>query len=230
MKNIIYGVQNQTEVVERDSQLERDKMYAHNKQPGKYSGLSSINHAVVDFVNDKEEQLEDIIHEAQDHTEQVATNYPPILTNEHMIDENNFMTYDIPSIGRGIISFTVLHNFEWFVSNAASLMFLIGSFYFWPSLTREDHLIAALLFIIGSCLFTMASTSLSIRLNAFSMEDTGLFLNCVTYIIANILFIVGSFMFIPDYENDEILGVWLFLIGSIMFLIAPAYDFYRFGQ
>ena len=48
--------------------------------------------------------------------------------------------------------------------------------------------------------------------------------NAVLYLIGGALFIIGSVFFFPVYENLADLGVYVFLIGSLIYLVVTGHD------
>lgn len=81
-------------------------------------------------------------------------------------------------------------------------------------------------FLIGSCANFYKN-------NAGSFQDMGLTVNAGLYVIANVLYLMGSMSFVPvlkDKLGGNSLGIILFCIASIIFILAPSYDLYRAHQ
>jgi len=117
-----------------------------------------------------------------------------------------------------------------------SLCFIFGSIYFYPSLdavckpmTHSCSVLGAALFIIGSFLFLQGSIISYYLSGADLSKDRGLTANALLYILANFLFLIGSIFFIPSvvHKDGVTLGISLFVIGSMIFVVAPAYNIYR---
>mmetsp|Transcript_65437 Transcript_65437/g.170312 ORF Transcript_65437/g.170312 Transcript_65437/m.170312 type:complete len:254 (-) Transcript_65437:80-841(-) len=131
-----------------------------------------------------------------------------------------------------------------------SWIFFIGTVFYWPedahhhavhfiqqcSLAQYFNLFSpefegTLLFIAGSVLFAMAAFANA--LNQRCSDDlASRLLTAVTtlYMIGSILFIVGSFAFLPDLGCGVMivtLGAWTFIIGSMFYLLAAVLSFYR---
>jgi len=118
-----------------------------------------------------------------------------------------------------------------------SLCFIVGSILFFPNYGGDcssvgvDNcvLIGADLFIIGSYLFLQGTTIVFFQSGAYKFENIPLVVNLAMYLVANAMFVVGSFFFIPNVmtQYGPFIGVWLFIIGSLIFVISPAYNLYR---
>lgn len=121
--------------------------------------------------------------------------------------------------------------------NLGSICFIVGSVYFYPSEegscggagVNNCMLIGADLFIIGSFLFLQGTVIVFFHSGAYKLENLSLVFNLAMYLVANVMFVVGSFFFIPDVmtQYGPYIGVWLFIIGSLIFVISPAYNLYR---
>ena len=48
--------------------------------------------------------------------------------------------------------------------------------------------------------------------------------NVWVYLIGGIMFVIGSFYFLPRYDHLEPVGCWLFIIASIFWLIVSLHD------
>ena len=119
---------------------------------------------------------------------------------------------------------------EWYLTNLASVMFVVGSFLFNPENDRETLRWAAILFIVGSAFFLVSTGIIFIRNNCNTFEDMGTSLNCILYMLANSLFVIGSVFFLPKLEDNEsflISGLCFFIVGSLLFFCAPFYSVYR---
>jgi len=131
-----------------------------------------------------------------------------------------------------------------------SWVFFIGTVFYWPeeahhhavyyvqqcSLAQYFNLFSpefegTLLFIAGSVLYAMAAFTNA--LNQRTSDDlASRLLTVVTtlYMMGSILFIVGSFAFLPDVGcgiRMIILGAWTFIIGSFFFLVASILSLWR---
>lgn len=51
--------------------------------------------------------------------------------------------------------------------------------------------------------------------------------NAMCYLTGGIIFIAGSVMFLPRYEEWAALGCWLFVIGSFFYLFVACHDLYE---
>eukprot|EP00121_Abeoforma_whisleri_P005305 Awhi_evm1s4805 len=51
--------------------------------------------------------------------------------------------------------------------------------------------------------------------------------NFVAYLIGGLFFIIGSVFFLPQYEQYANAGAWLFIIGSILYLLVAIHDVYE---
>lgn len=124
--------------------------------------------------------------------------------------------------------------------NIGSIMFIVGSIYFYPEYKRECKSIGmddcaelgALLFVIGSALFLLGACISFKHHGGFNMVDKSMLLNAYMYILANTLFVVGSFFFFPGVaaKDTDIPGLWMFLIGSMIFVLAPVFNIFRATQ
>ena len=118
-------------------------------------------------------------------------------------------------------------SFFWEGVNASTyiigaLCFLIGSVLFLP-IFHEYSTVAAWMFIIGSLIY------LGVTLDDFaeslvyyrhhrqrSLKTTLEFLTLTGYVIASVLFLIGSVCFLPSLFK-EAWGAWGFIIGSLLF-------------
>ncbi|NCP19758.1 MAG: hypothetical protein GW855_11440 [Erythrobacter sp.] len=41
-------------------------------------------------------------------------------------------------------------------------------------------------------------------------------------LIGNVLFVIGSVLFLPSFSSLQTLGVWLFIVGSFLMMIGAA--------
>ena len=119
--------------------------------------------------------------------------------------------------------------------NIGSVMFIVGSFYFYPSYKKDCGdikncaLVGTLLFILGSYFFLQGSVIAFILSGGSTYQDMPLAVNGLLYIGANTLFVIGSVFFLPSITEvitDET-GVILFTLGSVIFVVAPCYNVYR---
>lgn len=118
-------------------------------------------------------------------------------------------------------------NFFWEGINASTyiigaLCFVAGSIFFLP-MFKEYATAAAWLFIIGSLIYLgvtlhdCAETTHYYRYNKRSSRKTILELLTLTgYVVASVLFLLGSICFLPDVFK-EAWGAWCFIIGSTLF-------------
>jgi hypothetical protein len=166
-----------------------------------------------------------------EHPEDVAVSYPPMI---NMANDGSLKTLEKEFLD--LWGFKIKHSYvyavEWLLANTGSICFVVGSYYFLPDFDRKVHTGAAILFIVGSFLFTFASIILFWRNDCHTCVDYPLTLNGIAYMSANTMFIVGSFCFLPEYTEInggevEYLGIILFIVGSAIFLFAPMYDIYR---
>ena len=44
--------------------------------------------------------------------------------------------------------------------------------------------------------------------------------------IGNLTFFVGSIFFLPSFKHEETIGVWLFILGSLLMLVGALGDFF----
>ena len=49
--------------------------------------------------------------------------------------------------------------------------------------------------------------------------------NAVVYLIGGVLFIFGSILFLPGFSKYSNIGVWIFIIGSLLYLLVTGHDF-----
>lgn len=118
-------------------------------------------------------------------------------------------------------------SFFWEGVNASSyivgaLFFVVGSVFFLPML-QEYSAIAAWLFTIGSLIYLavtlhdFAEALVYYRHNRQGGRKTILeFLTLTGYVIASVLFLLGSLCFLPGMFR-EAWGAWCFIIGSALF-------------
>jgi len=144
--------------------------------------------------------------------------------------DDNAISYPPMGIGRKIskIDRKIMNKIEWICSVVGGVMFVWGSYLFLPTLGPSTKAAAAIMFITGSTLFEVASVALYYRLDANLWKEFGMSCNCCLYIFANFLFIIGSVFFYPNLPYPcELTGIWIFIIGSLIFLVAPLYDIFR---
>lgn len=118
-------------------------------------------------------------------------------------------------------------SFFWEGVNASTyivgaLCFVVGSVFFLPMFQKYSAA-AAWLFIIGSLIYLavalhdFAETLIHYRHNRQHDRKTILeFLALTGYVIASMLFLLGSVCFLPDVLK-EAWGAWCFIIGSALF-------------
>lgn len=158
-----------------------------------------------------------------------VSSYPPLV---NMPSSKNGKIY---VLGCLLLTYRELMYMEWLLSCVGSVMFVVGSYLFFPDLDCGEincELPGAMLFLVGSTFFFIASFLLFVRSDAASWSDYGLSVNATLYLAANFLFVIGSFLFIPVIVDDvedhkSTSGVVLFIIGSVIFVFAPLYDFKR---
>ena len=161
--------------------------------------------------------------------ESLVSSYPPLANLPIPQSNKRYYFFCVT------LSYRELQYMEWLQSSMGSVMFVVGSYLFFPEADCGDlncELPGAVLFLVGSTLFCIASTLLFVRSDAGSWEDRGLSINASLYILANFMFVVGSYLFIPSVEDEledgqPIPGVILFIIGSFIFFFAPIYDLMR---
>ena len=105
---------------------------------------------------------------------------------------------------------------------AGALCFVVGSIFFLPMFEKYSAA-AAWLFIIGSLIYLgvtlqdLAETINYYRHNRQSSRKTIFeFLTSTGYVIASLLFLLGSICFLPGVLK-EAWGAWCFIIGSTLF-------------
>lgn len=155
-------------------------------------------------------------------------NYPPLFVESDHLEENA-LEKDTVIYGVRVAKKTLFF-MEWYLSNIAGVLFIVGSFLFNPIYSRDTLRWAAILFIIGSFLFMVSAFIIFIRNNCHTFEDKSMTYNCLLYICANGLFLVGSVFFLPSVEEDRellITGLFFFVVGSGVFFTAPFYSVYR---
>jgi hypothetical protein len=123
------------------------------------------------------------------------------------------------------------------LNNIGSLCFVFGSFYFVPSFIirflsskEQGEMIGSIVFLIGCICYFITSVISVFRSGALRCEGgMGLQVNGMMYVIGNILFMVGCIYFIPP-ENELDTGLVCFIVGSVIYVIAPLIDAYRAVQ
>lgn len=118
-------------------------------------------------------------------------------------------------------------SFFWEGLNASTyivgaICFVVGSVFFLPAF-QEYSAVAAWLFIIGSLIYLtvslhdFAETLVHYRHNRqFNAKKKLEFLTLTGYVIASVLFLLGSVFFLPGVFK-EAWGAWCFIIGSALF-------------
>ena len=155
-------------------------------------------------------------------------NYPPLFVESDHLQANALE--NLTEIAGWKVEKKTLYFCEWYLSNIAGLMFIVGSYLFNPAYSRDTLRWAAILFIVGSMFFMIASGIIFVRNNCYTFEDKGTTYNCILYIIANGLFVVGSVFFLPTLDDNNsllITGLLFFVFGAMVFLYAPLYSVYR---
>lgn len=52
-------------------------------------------------------------------------------------------------------------------------------------------------------------------------------INACCYLTGGVIFIAGSILFLPDYEEHVNVGSWLFILGSFFYLFVSSHDLYE---
>ena len=159
-------------------------------------------------------------------------NYPPLFVERDHLEEGNALETKTDIFGLKV-SKKSLFFIEWYLSNLAGVMFIVGSFLFNPKYNRETLRWAAVLFIVGSSFFMISAGIIFIRNNCQTFQDEAMSYNCILYILANSLFVIGSVFFLPKLDDEErflIAGLFFFTVGSMLFFCAPFYSVYRLLQ
>lgn len=95
----------------------------------------------------------------------------------------------------------------------------------------DDEYLGSVLFGVGSVVFALAA-----YINAMGQRQyeswTHNMLSIITtnYLVASILFAMGSMSFMPNMGCDEhmlTIGAWLFIVGSVMFLVGAVLSMWR---
>mmetsp|Transcript_26648 Transcript_26648/g.61290 ORF Transcript_26648/g.61290 Transcript_26648/m.61290 type:complete len:299 (+) Transcript_26648:62-958(+) len=132
-----------------------------------------------------------------------------------------------------------------------SVFYFIGTFEYWPDSIdvgwimtvkawfnfngKSAYSEGTWLFIFGSLWFCIGSYLNSLNLGALKGQDemSRRLLSSVTqsFLVGSVLFLVGSVAFLPQLveagELMEGLGAWLFVFGSIFFILAPLLSIWR---
>jgi hypothetical protein len=115
-----------------------------------------------------------------------------------------------------------------------SLLFLSGSILFYPSYALlwngNGPYVASYCFVIGCILFVIGTnadfidTIRDAQCFTFWMRVFRIY-NRVSYVIAGVIFLLGSVYFIPEYYAlYPTLGCWAFIYGSVLFCISGFVD------
>ncbi|OQS06909.1 hypothetical protein THRCLA_20264 [Thraustotheca clavata] len=119
-----------------------------------------------------------------------------------------------------------------------SVQFLVGAVYFVPVVYATASMVGCYLFITGCSCFVAAILVDVARMlkTGHIMSQIWWFLCCIFNCVGNILFIVGSYYFLPRFlapENDPngdiatantIFAVNNFVVGSVAFVLAPTFQ------
>ena len=103
----------------------------------------------------------------------------------------------------------------------ASALFIAGSVFFLPSITKIDGVIEGVLFFTVGCVILVFNSLMNVH-TAFSCHAVAKqdFLFILTrelcIIVGSLLFIVGSIMFIPLFFHEYVVN--FFIIGSLFFI------------
>lgn len=115
------------------------------------------------------------------------------------------------------------------LNNFGSLLFIIGSLCYVPSIQLNHggkfhvETIGAALFLIGSILFFATSCISFFRAGAWQLQDWGLAANGLCYMIGNSFFVFGSILFIPAMQS-VVVGLNFFVLGSVVNSVAFCTD------
>jgi hypothetical protein len=104
------------------------------------------------------------------------------------------------------------------------LIFVVGSVFFFPALSRYEDL-GAWLFVLGSLLYLLVSghdlmevirndQAWAGRTEAFALELS----TTLVYVIGTLFFILGSLFFLGWVGLDRA-GAWCFIVGSLLFVV-----------
>ena len=104
----------------------------------------------------------------------------------------------------------------------ANGLFIIGSVFFLPSITKVDGVIEGVLFFTVGCVILVLNSLLNIHITLSCHDvDRDAFLLIlareICLIIGSLLFIVGSIMFVPLFFHQYVVN--FFIIGSIFFIL-----------
>ena len=50
-------------------------------------------------------------------------------------------------------------------------------------------------------------------------------INAIVYLLGGLIFIAGSILFLPQYSEYGNLGVQIFIVGSLLYLLVTSHDF-----
>ncbi|KAG9398555.1 hypothetical protein AC1031_014337 [Aphanomyces cochlioides] len=118
------------------------------------------------------------------------------------------------------------------VSNVlGSVCFVYGGVYFLPKYYNENPSLGCYLFIAGCSIFSYAILIDVPRMIREKQAIFGLWTTCAVFnMVGNILFIVGSYYFLPKFlfvedadlaSSNLIYSTNYFVVGSVAFIIAP---------
>jgi len=131
-----------------------------------------------------------------------------------------------------------------------SWLFLVGTILYWPAEAHYRHIDklqemslgqyfnlfdpefeGTLLFIIGSVMFAFAAFFNALNQREFD-EWTSKLLSAITslYLGGSLLFAMGSVAFLPNMgcsKQMQQIGAWLFIIGSVLFVIGGCLSLWR---
>ncbi|KAF0708187.1 hypothetical protein As57867_006407, partial [Aphanomyces stellatus] len=112
-----------------------------------------------------------------------------------------------------------------------SILFVYGGVYFLPSYYAENPSLGCYLFIAGCTVFSFAIFVDVPRMIRANQPIFGLWTAVAVFNMAgNILFIVGSYYFLPKFlfvedvdaaADNLVYSTNIFVVGSITFIIAP---------
>lgn len=135
----------------------------------------------------------------------------------------------------------------------ANIIFLVGTVLYWP---EEAHYLnidwmkefslgvyfnlftpefeGTLLFIFGSVLYAIAAFVNGVSQGNGHTDYSGLFSATTSlYMAGSLLFVVGSFAFLPDFgitEQIVTMGAWCYIIGSALFVIGGVISLRRVSK
>jgi hypothetical protein len=118
----------------------------------------------------------------------------------------------------------------------ASALFVAGSFLFYPDIepdTHDSEYLGAVLFITGSTFFLADDLATFHRSHTNNRAVPSKVVQSLgeavvmpsLVILADMSFVTGSFLFLPDYYNDA--GLFLFIFGSAVLMLPEMRDLHH---